>query len=431
MDSIRVPEWGQVSVGLTLDQQQRERLAELATAWKEANRLPQAPIAFGGIKGDVLATRQYVGVIEADGVCIEIYPKLDKGAQGQRTNLLWMLEVSGYENLVETGTGGLEESFSNFPDLFALLMARRLREELARGVPRSYERVEDDLKTVRGRLLLGQQATRNFNRWDRLACAFDEFTPDTTVCRILRCACQTLLGRVQHPEALRLLSDCVGLLDDVSEISLVEALHAANLLPPWSRALERFRRPYELAVRLLRGFSHELQAGSTDTFVFLLDMNQVFEAYAAAALEARFGTQVQTQEPLGKLLPYVAVGGIYQYADFYWTASDGTVWIGDAKYKHLAAGQQDSLTFAKDETAPAGRLLSPDDIRQLTVYAELDKRKRNAGTSASLALIYPFVGEGKFKLDTVEAWNGSKITLLPLRVVRQANLAEALPAING
>src|SRR4028118_319002 len=32
-------------------------------------------------------------------------------------------------------------------DLFALLLAGRLRDELARGVPRRFERFEDDLKT--------------------------------------------------------------------------------------------------------------------------------------------------------------------------------------------------------------------------------------------------------------------------------------------
>lgn len=430
MATIRLPEWGRVRVpDLTNDQ--RERLSDLSVAWKEANRLPALPLAFEGTDGKTLVTRQYVGVIETDDIAIEIYPKLDKGmkethllpegkAKSVLANLMWMLEVSNYDDLVDTGDGGLDESLEAFPDLFALLMAKRLRDELARGVPRTYERFEDDLKTVRGRLLVGEQATRNFNRWDRIACAFDEFTPDTAVCRILRCACQALHGHVRHTEARRVLSECLGLLDEVSDISVAEALHHANLLPPWSRGMERFRRPFTLAVHLLRGLSHDLLAGHQDTFVFLLDMNKVFEAYAAAALEAHFGVRVETQVKVGYLLKQSS-GRIQQNADFIWTDSQQQVWIGDAKYKHLAAGQEASLTFEQNETAPAGRLLSPDDIRQLTVYAELFLRSQTVLIQPPyLVLIYPFVGEETFQADSTTAWNGSTLWLLPLLVKKES-----------
>lgn len=435
MALIRLPEWGRAEAsGLT--RSERELLSEAISAWKEANGLPLAPLAFEGPNGNTLAARQYVGVIETDTVAVEIYPKLDKGlsdeeevspdqAQSVLNSLLWVLEASGYEELVETGEGGLKESPESFPDLFALLLGQRLRAELERGVPRSYMPQEDDLKAVRGRLLVGRQATQNYERWDRLACAFDEFTPDITLGQILRCACRELQTRVRHPEARRLLTDCLGLLDEVSDITVPEALYKASVLPPWSRAWERFRRPYTLAVRLLRGLSHELRAASADTFVFLLDMNRVFESFVTAAIEARFGVPVQAQKDLGRLLK-LGAGGIRQLADSYWVARDGAIWIGDAKYKHLAAGQADALTFAKDETAPAGRFLSPDDIRQLTVYAELT-RARIGGAPPTLALFYPFVGTGAFNIDSAEAWNGSRLYIVPVRLSRELGLNHALP----
>ncbi|WP_394796052.1 McrC family protein [Armatimonas sp.] len=437
MATIRLPEWGRVRVpDLTNDQ--RERLSDLSVAWKEANRLPALPLAFEGTDGKTLVTKQYVGVIETDDIAIEIYPKLDESMEENHTlgddkpksvleNLMWLLKVSGYDDLVDTGDGGLNESHKAFPDLFALLMAKRLRDELARGVPRSYEHFEEDLKTVRGRLLIGQQVTRNFNRWDRIACTFDEFTPDTTVCRILRCACQTLHGRVRHAEARRLLSECLGLLDEVSDISAAEALHHANLLPPWSHGMERFSRPFTLAVRLLRGLSHDLLAGHQDTFVFLLDMNRVFEAFVTAALEARFGGPITTQQAIGTLLK-TNPGGIQQKPDFLW-GTQQTTWIGDAKYKQLTAGMEASLTFAKDETAPAGRFLSPDDIRQLTVYAEIVRRKKSQDAIPHLALFYPFQGsETQLRADSTIAWNDSPLWLVPVLLQKQELLRAVLPA---
>lgn len=434
MDPIRISEWGRVRVP-ELTTVQRQSIATLAADWKIAHRLNTPPLAFEGVDGATLVARQFVGVVETEGVTIEIYPKLDREIPDNKTltgkeavstlkSLLWMLDVSGYEELVETGDGSLHEAHDTFPDLFALLMARRLREELALGVPHRYERREDDLHAVRGRLLIGAQVTRNLDRWDKIACAFDEFTPDTPVCRILRCACRELRGRVRQEETRRLLSDCLCLLEDVSDISVPEAIRSIDFMPPWSRSLERFRRTFTLAARLLRGFSHELLAGTADTFVFLLDMNKVFESFAAAALRAQFGVPIETQKRLGTLLQ-ISPGGIQQNADFYWRTNPEEVWIGDAKYKHLTAGMTGSLTFAKDETNPAGRFLSPNDIRQLTVYAELC-----GGTpKPNLALLYPYNGSREeFRADSITAWNGSNLWLVPLFVRHCSNLADALPA---
>ena len=185
----------------------------------------------------------------------------------------------------------------------------------------------------------------------------------------------------------------------MSDILIPEALHLARVLPPWSRGQERFRRPYALAVRLLRGLSHDLSAGSAETFVFLLDMNEVFEAFVAAALEARVGGTIKTQQSIGNLLKQ-KVGGIQQKPDYLWEY-EGVTWIGDAKYKHLTEGQISSLTFEDDGTLAAGKRLSPDDIRQLTVYAEMVGKRSDP--APPLALFYPFIGEGKFEASTATA----------------------------
>ena len=65
--------------------------------------------------------------------------------------------------------------------------------------------------------------------------------------------------------------------------------------------MERFRTAFDLARRLLAGIGHNLGVGSANTFVFLLDMNQVFESYVHAVLESHFQTAVEEQKYVGKL----------------------------------------------------------------------------------------------------------------------------------
>jgi hypothetical protein len=214
-------------------------------------------------------------------------------------------------------------------------------------------------------------------------------------------------------------------------VSIREAIIGTEHLY-WDRNSERFRRSFNLARRLLMGTGHMLRSGGADTFVFLIDMNAVFEQFLKAALEAAFHTRIETQHFLGTLLQ-LPVGGILQRTDFTWR-SCGRDWVADAKYKHLAAGHADSLTFSdiadeRLEARPfAARVISPDDVRQLTVYGEL-RKKQSTGTPVSLAIIYPFVGNGLFEAANATTWSGVDLHLVPVRVTEPTsrNLADVFP----
>jgi 5-methylcytosine-specific restriction enzyme subunit McrC len=443
--TIRLCEWARCSTRELLTPEQRVDIAAAASVWQAAHRLPKPPLEFSGPSGEILNARQYVGVVETGGVCIEVYPKLDAahleaamvggtGAPPLLQNLLWLMEVVGDGQPLEANTGALQETPTTFLELFALLLGRNLRAELARGTLRRYQRWEDDLRAVRGRVRIGEQITRNWDRFDKIACTWDEFTPDIALNRVFRCACRFLGERVTGIETRRLLSDCREMLDDVEEVSVPVALAEAQKLRYFDRTMERFRLSFDLTVRLLSSTGHALQTASTETFVFLVDMNKLFERYTHQLLEAVFGVRVRREEPVWYLFPELDRGRIAQKPDYYLTDREGTVWIGDAKYKHLARGQETTLAFAtaEDESATAaGRLLSPDDVRQLTVYAELDRRQRKVEIPARLLLLYPFVGQQRWVADTETAWNGARFTLVPVRMTPTTELADNLPSLEG
>ncbi len=444
---LRLSEWGSVSTSGILTDTQRVAIAQAAAAWKATHRLNALPLEFGGPRGERLSARQYVGVVEAGGASIEIYPKLDAAliaadavpagaGPGVLRNLLWLLEVIQDESPKETDTAGLAQSETPFLEMFALLLARRLRGELGSGGGpiRRYEAREGMLHAVRGRVSLGEQITRHWNRMDTISCAWDEFTPNTPLNQVLRCACRWLRDRVGGAETRWLLTDCMDLLDDVEDVSVSAALQAARQIRHFDRTMERFRLPFELACRLLSGTGPMLQTDSAETFVFLVDMNDVFERYVHAVLEAAFRVPVRQQSPVWYLFPSLPHGRIAQRPDFTLTDRQGVFWIADAKYKHLARGQENALTFANSQGevegqdgVPAGRLLSPDDVRQLTVYAELAHRSAPGSGRANLLLLYPFVGSGAATSDRTIAWNGSEFFLAPIRVSPTAKLADNFP----
>jgi len=442
---VRLCEWGHTSRH-DLTEQERQALIDSAVHWQKENRFSAPPLAFSGTDGRTLVARQYVGVVEASGRTVEIYPKLDthlvqqeevvedSQAASVMRSLLWMLDVADVGAAAEANTAALQETPTQFLDLFAYLLGKNLRAELSRGVARSYEGYEDELAAVRGRIRIVAQVGGNWNRMDRIACGWDEFTPDTAINQLLRCTCRQLARRARHAQTALLLQECLGLLEDVSDVSIATALHGVTNLRHWDRSTERFRRSFELAHRLLRGFGHSLAAGQEDTFVFLLDMNVVFESYVRAVLEARFGVAVEEQRFVGQLLDLRA-GGIRQYADFYFRDQEGAVWIGDAKYKHLAAEQAGAARFASasgagEEATLRSQRVDPADVRQLTVYAELDRLRGGHPGRANLLLLYPFVGASAFAADQAMAWNGSTIYLAPVRVTRVNQLRDNFPSLD-
>lgn len=443
-EPIRICEWS-ADAGVSLSSEQKRNLAAAVNAWQKANELPDSPLWFSGPEGEALNTRQYVGIIELSDVVIEIYPKLDKHLLEQEkvedstiigsvmSDLLWMLEVSGHFGISEIDEAGLKESPTSFYDVFALLMAKHLLSELNLGIPHTYITVSDHIGVVRGRICMSDQVTRNMNRFDLISCEWDEFTADTPMNQLLKCACRFLQPRVGDGGAFRALMDCISHLEGICDVDPSTAL-AGTMGHRWDRRTERFRLVFDLARRLLQGIGHLLSSADTSTFVFLLDMNKVFEEYVEAILGAYFNVNIEGQKQVGCLFPELSTGRVQQRADYFWRTKDGALWVGDAKYKHLAKGHTSSLMFTQipeegtDVSAPAGRILSPDDTRQLTVYAELIRKNcKEAEGPPNILLVYPFVGEGEFKSDTTRSWNGSRFTLCPVCTHKKAKLENALP----
>lgn len=385
----------------------REAVAAAAEAWSQANGLPSPPLSFEGADGCTLRAEQYAGVVEADGVCVEIYPKLDAAlvagaaldesrARSVMGNLLWMLEESGYGGLVDAGEASVEECPDEITDLLAWLFARRLRHQLGLGAPQEYMGRRDDLSLVRGRIEFCRQATALFGRPDVIACTWDEFTADTPLARLLRCATETLLARTRLPGAAADLRDALAMLDEAEPVHPLEALSGGIR---WSRLNARWRPCHDIAVAALRGLGREMHAGGTESLVFLLDMNALFESHCARWLERRFRVLIHEQVRLGTLLvaPDARLG---QDADFVWH-TPGEMWVGDAKYK----------------TARDGEWPKIDDVRQLICYGQL-ARGKYAQKQSRLMILHPTTdGESANERTT---FDGQPLTLQSVRVVRPA-----------
>jgi 5-methylcytosine-specific restriction enzyme subunit McrC len=263
----------------------RARLKELDQVYEVSGRR-----IFDWTNPDCIRVQNYVGVIQVPGLSIEILPKIapatetvvnpDDLARAQwavaQKNLLFMLAVAGIIPYSERGFANVE--IARMPLLEGLIsaFARRLIEELRRGLNRAYVVRNENLSVLRGKILMGMHLRTNAVHPERLFVAYDDFNPDTILNRILKLACQRLLRIAVLAGTQQLLRECLIDLADVEEMPITEDCFDRVYL---GRNDQRFSPLLGFARLVLTGTSPQLRAGEVATFALLFPMDRLFEQF--------------------------------------------------------------------------------------------------------------------------------------------------------
>ena len=435
MPTLQLTEWQSKKPPSHWPSDVQEQIEELSRGWKETHNLNAMPMEWGGRDGQTLSVRQWVGVVEVGDYRVEIYPKLDKHLLESKSDdaveakafdsglrgLLSMIAAADYGEWVGHERATLEYEPLQFPDVWAYFLGRNLGSELRRGIFHAYTAHEDDLRQVRGKIRVAHQVGRHFGRADILACAWDEWSGDNSLNRLFKCACEWLQKRVSHSRSRSLLAECLWLLDEVRSVSPREAISATERFA-FHRANARFASAFDLARRLLQSQSPDFGARAHSSWIFLTDMNKLFEQFCARAIEARSGENVYEQETIGTL--FVSPNTIAQKPDFLWRQNG--VWkIGDAKWKLLG---QAPPVFGEDggrTTNKAQAKVSPDDARQLTLYSEMFKLNKKLNEVPDVSLFYPTLDSGNTP-HSRQTWNDGRLILRPARVIGFNDVSDVL-----
>ena len=323
----------------------------------------------------------WVGEVRFEHFLVRVVPKLVGGNLG----VLRMLDyASGLDALArfEAVRELAIAKHGSLIDLLGLLLAESCDRIIRDGLLQDYVIREDALASLRGRLLYDRQIRQRFGRLDRLECRFDEFESDITENQLLAKALG-VARRICSDEAVRgKLNRAHGVFEGACDAASFDP-HAADIELVYQRRNEHYRSAHALGWIFLRQLAvHDLYAsGATRSFVFLLDMNRLFEDFVTRLLIDAFeGTDVQVRaQPRDRSLlrdevtgrPYAAVipDVLLERRD---AAGRRRVPI-DAKYKLY------------DE-----RKLEPGDVYQTFFYAYAYARPNEVDSvSARAFIVYP------------------------------------------
>lgn len=276
---------------------------------------------------------QYVGMLASGGARLEILPKIDGPDEGHTRRVL--MRMIGIAWDVPVQEGDVTDHECRNSDLLELLIrsfARRLHDQIRKGLSRAYRRHEDDLSRLRGKMDVTRQFTKLAASPQKLACRYDEFTADIPLNRLLLCAVIFLRRQSVSAGTQRLLNEITTHFSDVQIVSKSEALLAGSFSP------DRVNQRWGILARLARLFlSSEYQTahgGKQEGIALLFDMNLLFESYVAALARKAympFGYEVSTQGPQD----YLTCNKAFQTRPDVHVKCGNDVFVLDTKWKKL------------------------------------------------------------------------------------------------
>ena len=223
------------------------------------------------------------------------------------------------------------------PDILALALAAAARRAFSRGLLHGYQRREEALHTVRGRIRFAEQIRRRFGVPLPVEVRYEEFTDDILENRLVKAAVMRLGAmRLRSPDARRGLGWIAGMLSDVSPVEF-----APKDVPSVSfdRLNEHYRDVVVLARLVLMHSAFEAGRGQVRASGFLMNMNDVFQEFVTVAMRDALNLSEQVFRSDKRLPDRITLDTdkkVNLEPDLSWWDGDDCVFVGDAKYKNIA-----------------------------------------------------------------------------------------------
>lgn len=341
--------------------------AYLRTAWDrrllwddETAEPPKGEPLLSVEYGGKLRAHNYVGLVQWNGLRVEIYPKLfgDGPPDGRRWfgHLLWWLS---YCRRVRFPFAGVMTELAHVDDLPEAIIAHfaRFSHRVLSSQPYSrYQETTEILPYVRGRLHTGAYVRESLSRGmpHQLVCEHEPFVYDNRLNRIIKYVARQLSQVCRFGETYHALNRVLFLLDEVNDMPAVVTDCDGLFLNP-------IFEDYTDVLAMCRFFLSQSYLDLTDTsqsnYCFLVPMEYVFEDFLHGFIEEELGDEYKVEY---QKTGWLTDEKVFQLRhDLFLThRTTGRHLIVDAKYKLRADEERDKK---------AG--IAQSDMYQLVSYA--------------------------------------------------------------
>lgn len=303
--------------------------------------------------------KQFVGVIQVDGLTIEILPKIDNYEEDEKIwqkVLIEMLKVTRKLKVQKVGEANVSKQKIHLLDIYFEWFLNEVQLLIHQGLIKQYYKETSNVKALKGKLEFAGHISKNLVHKERFYTTHQVYDKDHLIHQILFKA----LNVVERcSKGSYIYSKCKTVQLDFPEVKTISVSEASFSKVP----LNRKTAPYETALAISKfiilHFAPNISRGSENMLALLFDMNSLWEEYILARLK-------QTEEE-------ITVYG--QQSKTFW---DGISIRPDIV---IEKGNETFLIDTKWKNINGGKP-STDDLRQMYVYNDYWK-------SYKAMLLYP------------------------------------------
>lgn len=342
---------------LPMSESQRKHLVTLSETL-----VPDKQIFTIGAK--TISANSIVGMISFDGIQIEILPKLLRSNADENQliikNLMYMLSYTNQLEIADSSLGNMAIHHESFIEAYISIFSSRLLNQLKKyGTPKSYILNQENLNTLRGKIVFPRNISINSFNQSKIFCEHSEFSENNDASKAFKFVVANLLNLTKNSSNLSTLNRCFGLLEGVSaEYVKPERLDYTAV----GKRDQNFLALLNLTKMFLRKMRPDFSGHkSSKVFSLLFDMNELFEEFIFQILKKNavsFGIEViaQKKRKLVEKERDLASNGEWSQRSLFDTFTDiivkphnGLPIIIDTKYKivsskksHYGIGNQDA-----------------------------------------------------------------------------------------
>lgn len=244
----------------------------------EVNGFQYFDPVYNGIK-----FKHFVGVIQVDGLCIEILPKADKAGDENfwRDVLIQMLKTCGRLKPESVGGADVRRQHFNLLEVYFDLYLTELERLIRLGLVKQYRYQTGQVKAFKGKMEFAGQIRHNLIHRERFFTTHQVYDRDHLIHQVLFKALE-LIGHFTRGTWLYDKYKRIAInFPEVKEITVT-----ASLLDTISidRKLLPYSYPLEIARLILLSYSPDISGGNEKMLALIFNMNQLWEEYVLVLL---------------------------------------------------------------------------------------------------------------------------------------------------
>ena len=245
----------------------------------EANQNAYFDILYNGIR-----FKQFVGVIQVDGLIVHIHPKADKDDSDEKWKdvLLQMLKATGRLKAQSIGDAQLKKQHLNLLEVYFEYFLREVEQLIHRGLIKKYRRETSNVKSLKGKLDFAGNIRYNLVHKERFYTAHQVYDVNHTLHQLLNLALSII---DQFSKGTKIADFCKRIVMSFPEVDPISVNSQLLSSIKLDRKSAPYERAFELAKLIILNYSPDINHGNQKMIALLFDMNELWEEYVLVQLK--------------------------------------------------------------------------------------------------------------------------------------------------